>query len=225
MIEPNFLAVPKGTLYRNLDEKDSLESRNGAIQAMFVFETITRWQQGDRITPNLLLEFQRLAVNQIYRCAGNFRDGPVVIRNSAEEIVHAPPDACLVSNLVDEMCEYINENWGTRKPIHLSAYAMWRLNWIHPFFGGNGRTARAFSYLVLCIGLQLVLPANLKTIPQLIEENRDPYIQALRAADAAWAEGRCDDSGMENVLSDLLAMQLVFLHQEATGVNHLDEPT
>ncbi|MBL8221394.1 MAG: Fic family protein, partial [Bryobacterales bacterium] len=33
---------------------------------------------------------------------------------------------------------------------------MWRLNWIHPFFGGNGRTARSASYLVLCASLNSI---------------------------------------------------------------------
>jgi Fic family protein len=119
------------------------------------------------------------------------------------------------------MCDYVNQNWKTKKPIHLAAYVMWRLNWIHPFFGGNGRTARAFSYLVLCIGLQFAPPANDKTIPHLIEENREPYTKALRKADRAWAEGRLDVSDMGNLLSDLLATQLVFLHEAATGISHL----
>ncbi len=119
------------------------------------------------------------------------------------------------------MCDYVNQNWTTMTPVHLAAYAMWRLNWIHPFFGGNGRTARAFSYLVLCIGLQFAPPATQKNIPQLIEENREPYNVALREADRAWAAGRLDLSAMERLLSDLLATQLVFLHEAATGLQHL----
>lgn len=220
MIEP-FLIVPKGTIYRDDTEKTSLETRNGVIQARFVFHTIIQWTEGTPVTPELLLELQRLAVNQIYRCAGYFRDGPVKIEDTDGEVVFEPPDHTMVRTLVQGMCDYINENWGTHKPIHLAAYAMWRLNWIHPFFGGNGRTARAFSYLVLCIGLNFAPPAD-KTIPQLIEENRDPYTAALRAADLAWAENRLDLTAMESLLSDLLATQLVFLHEKATGIRHLE---
>jgi hypothetical protein len=44
---------------------------------------------------------------------------------------------------------------------------MWSMNWIHPFFGGNGRTARALSYLVLSVKLGFVRPGT-KTIPELI---------------------------------------------------------
>lgn len=213
--------VPKGTIYRDEREKTSLETRNGVIQARFVLHTAAQWMEGSPVVPELLLELQRIAVNQIYRCAGRFRDGPVTIKNHGGEVLYQPPDHDLVPVLAQEMCDYVNQNWTTMTPVHLAAYAMWRLNWIHPFFGGNGRTARAFSYLVLCIGLQFAPPATQKNIPQLIEENREPYNVALREADRAWAAGRLDLSAMERLLSDLLATQLVFLHEAATGLQHL----
>ena len=217
--------VPKGTIFLDETEKKSLETRNGVIQARFVFHTVTEWSEGTDVTPELLLEFQRIAVNKIYRCAGHFRDGEVTIRNSAGDVLHRPPDQQRVPFLVQELCDYVNHNRKEKKPIHLAAYAMWRLNWIHPFFGGNGRTARAFSYLVLCIGLQFAPPTNEKTIPHLIEENRQPYTEALRKADHAWAEGRLDLSAMEKLLSDLLAIQLVFLYEAATGSQRLAPDT
>lgn len=211
------ITVPKETVYLTEEEKTSLETRNGVLQARFLFHTITQWNESDQISPDLQLEFQRLAVNQIYRCAGHFRDDAVTIRNAAGDLVYQPPDHGAIPQLVREMCEYINQNWTTKKPIHLAAYAMWRVNWIHPFFGGNGRTARAFSYLVLCVGLKFVPPANQKTIPQFIEEDRKPYTEALRAADQSWHGGQLDLTAMEKLLGDLLALQLVSLFESATG--------
>jgi Fic family protein len=93
---------------------------------------------------------------------------------------------------------------------------MWRINWIHPFYGGNGRTARAASCLVLCARLGFVLPGE-KTIPESIVENREPYFDALQAADHAWLEGRMDLQPMEDLMSSLLARQLVAIHKLATG--------
>jgi Fic family protein len=83
------------------------------------------------------------------------------------------------------MCEYVHENWN-KTPVHLASYLMWRMNWIHPFYGGNGRTARAVSYLILCARLGFVLPGT-TTIPELIVNNRAPYYSALRKADEAYA--------------------------------------
>jgi Fic family protein len=69
-----------------------------------------------------------------------------------------------------------------KKPLHLASYVMWRLNWIHPFTDGNGRTSRAVSYLVLCIRLRALLPGKL-TIPEQIEQDKTPYYRALEAAE------------------------------------------
>lgn len=84
---------------------------------------------------------------------------------------------------------------------------MWRLNWIHPFSGGNGRTSRAASYLVLCAKLGYRVSGT-KTIPEQIVANRQPYYEALDAADAAWTQNRIDLTTMENLLEHALAVQL-----------------
>ena len=63
------------------------------------------------------------------------------------------------------MCDYVNDNFASKTGIHLAAYVMWRLNWIHPFVDGNGRTSSAASYFVLCMRAGNVLPGK-KTIPE-----------------------------------------------------------
>jgi Fic family protein len=211
VIPPQF--VPKGTSYRDEDDKLRLETRNGVIQAEFIFYTASNWRSGEKITPELLLELQRLAVNQIYRCAGHFRDGPVTLEGAD----HKPPPWEEVRFLVSNMVAYLNEHWNEGPATSLSAYAMWRLNWIHPFFGGNGRTARAFSYLVLCLRLGFTPPTEEKNIPELIVEDRKPYYAALRRADEAWLSGEVDISMMESLISSLLARQLASIHFRATG--------
>lgn len=213
MSTPPQLFVPKGPIYYDQAEKLRLESRNGVIQAEYIFFRAQNWTPGQTVTPSLLLKIQELAVNQIYRCAGHFRDGRVTLDGAK----HEPPDHTLVVPLVEEMCEHINTNWDKDPATRLSAYAMWRLNWIHPFFGGNGRTARAFSYLVLCLRLGFAPPTEEKNIPELIAADRVPYYTALRSADAAWARGQLDVSAMEELISALLARQLASIHFRATG--------
>jgi Fic family protein len=177
------------------------------------FHLVSEWGIASRLTPDILLELQRLAVNQIYQCAGHFRDDAVMLEGSK----HEPPPHSQIKGLVDEMCSYVSGNWGTRTAVHLASYVMWRLNWIHPFFGGNGRTARAASYLVLCASLNMYLPGK-KVIPEIIVERREHYQRALQAADEAWAvKQRCDVSDMEKLLDSALAEQLVGVHKHAVG--------
>jgi fido (protein-threonine AMPylation protein) len=175
-------------LHRTASEKRELESRNGALQFLLVVNEIEEWKPGQsRITPELLCSLQYRAIVNIYDCAGYFRNGAVIVKDG-DAIVLDPPEWTLVPNLVDEMCRYVNESWEDRTPVHLAAYLIWRLNWIHPFFGGNGRTARAISYLALCARLGFRLPGQL-TIPDQIVNRRAEYIAALRSADAPATQG------------------------------------
>ena len=113
---------------------------------------------------------------------------------------------------VEGTCDYVNDNWG-KSPLHLASYVMWRLNWIHPFTGGNGRTSRAVSYLVLCarLGYRLV---GTNTIPEQIVANREPYYSALDAADLT---GNIDVTLMEALLEWMLAVQLSSVLADASA--------
>lgn len=189
-------------LYSNPDEKAQLEARNGLLQFDEVLRLIDDSRNGFKLRPSTLQRLQRLAIQDIYTCAGNYRTGPVFINGTT----HQPPPASDVAERVEEMCEYVNQN-GEKSPLHLAAYVMWRLNWIHPFSGGNGRTSRAVSYLVLCAKLGYRLPGT-NTIPEQIVQNRQPYYAALDAADAGWTERRVDLFVMETLLERMLAVQL-----------------
>jgi len=72
--------------------------------------------------------------------------------------------------------------------------------------GGNGRTPRAASYLVLCRRLGFLLRGTF-TIPEQIVQNRFRYQDALEEADAAWANDILDVSQMESLLEDFRARQ------------------
>lgn len=56
-------------------------------------------------------------------------------------------------------------------PIKVASYLIWRLNWIHPFGGGNGRTSRALAELSLRVRLANELPGK-TTLPEQIVKNR-----------------------------------------------------
>ena len=109
---------------------------------------------------------------------------------------------------MDRFFSVIHENWTINDhPTLLAAYALWRLNWIHPFVEGNGRTARAACYYLICMKAGRMLPGR-KIVPERIREDRQPYYAALKAADQAWDEGQYDVSQLAAYLSDLLKAQL-----------------
>jgi Fic family protein len=169
-----------------------------------------------RLRSSDLLDLHRVALEGLSLEAGVFRRQGVRI-NKAE---HMPPRWEKVPSLVDEMCEYVNDNWSMTA-VHLSAFAMWRLNWIHPFIDGNGRTSRAISYLVLCTRAGSLLPGD-PTVPELIaNDHRSSYYDALIECDRHYREVAGDEhpafdvSPMEELMKKLVAKQLSDLARAA----------
>jgi Fic family protein len=146
-----------------------------------------------RLRPHVIQDLNRISIQRIESDAGRWRDVPMRIEQSS----HIPPKPEDIPRYIDEMCDYVNDNWDSQSALHLAAYVMWRLNWIHPFIDGNGRTTRAISYYVLCIKLGFRIP-GVKTIPQMVAENKTPYYKSLEAADEADAKSDLHVSGMQS---------------------------
>ncbi len=149
----------------------------------------------------VLWALNHVAVANISQFGGRFREEPIYVGN------HKPPHFKEVPELMDRFVSTLHENWFNWQPTELAAYGLWRLLWIHPFIEGNGRTARAACYYLLCARSGTLLPGR-KTVPERIRENRLPYYAALRSADKAWDDGNLDFSELEIYLADLLAAQL-----------------
>lgn len=142
------------------------------------------------------------ATANIAQFGGRFREQPIYVGN------HIPPHFDRVADLMDQFLSVIHENWHTiDHPTLLPAYALWRMNWIHPFIEGNGRTARAACYYLMCLRHGQLLPGR-KIVPERIRENRARYYAALQEADRRWAEGHFDVSVLADFLADLLEAQL-----------------
>lgn len=201
-------------LIRDPVEKAEIEALNGLKQydlgVRIIQDALERGSFKLRLS--LILSLHREALQRLSSFAGNFRPASVAIEGSN----HEPIGAHLVAESVEGMCDYVNDNWEEATAIHLSAYLMWRLNWIHPFADGNGRTSRIISYVILCIKTENVLPGT-PTIPEQIIENRTPYFDALDSADEAFKNGEIDVSEMEKLLSGMLAVQLENVYQTAGG--------
>jgi len=89
----------------------------------------------------------------------------------------------------------------------LAAYVLWRLNYIHPFINGNGRTARAACYYLLCVKSGGWIPGD-PILPTLIRQNRDEYVAALQHSDQCFAAGAVNVGLLHGLLTRLLAEQM-----------------
>ena len=197
------------------DEKAKKEVENGRKQFSLAIDIVRHHvhdvERPFRLRPHHLLQLNAAALDGIHQMAGTYRNTPVSIEGSK----HVPPEAFMVAEEVSLMCDHVNESWEEKSALYLSSYLMWRINWIHPFADGNGRTSRVVSYLVLSIKLNSVLPGS-PTIPDQIAEDKKPYYDALEAADAVWAASQeIDVSALETIRDNHLARQLVNAAREA----------
>jgi Fic family protein len=118
------------------------------------------------------------AIACLHTKAGEYRPCRVTVG------AYEPPEYFRVSDLMDDFVNTVNRRWDGTEPTYLSAYVLWRLNHIHPFINGNGRTARAACHFVLCVKAGGWLGGQV-IVPELLRQNRLEYVHALQAADAA----------------------------------------
>ena len=114
-----------------------------------------------------LWSLNHIAVANISQFGGRFRSEPIYVGK------HVPPHYKDVPELVDRFISFVQENWFVLTPTMLAAYGLWRLNWIHPFIEGNGRTARAACYYLLCarggalLGGKKIVPERIRACVHL----------------------------------------------------------
>lgn len=198
------------------------EAENGIRQFELALEIIRSFvKNSDRkfkLRSSTILQLHQSALDGLHPLAGTWWNTPVKIGGSG----HTPPEAAFVSEEIEHLCDCANENWSSTA-VHLAAYVLWKLNWIHPFADGNGRTARAVSYVVMSIKLDSVLPGA-PTIPEQIAANKKPYYDALEAADKHWVGEKIDVTDLENMLGGMLSTQLLNAAKQASGeINRPDQ--
>ena len=199
------------------EDRARLEVANGVEQIDYLSDLLSPERRIQEVRESHILEFNRIAVKGIYTFGGTYRDAgtEIIITDSA----HKPPAAALVPTHIVDLIERLNSTRGTSPATHRAAYALWRLNWIHPFKDGNGRTARALSYLVLCVDAGQTLP-GLPQMPTLIYNRRADYVAALKRADETAIDGSDPDlDPMVALVQDVITLQLAAAIEALSGEN------
>lgn len=102
--------------------------------------------------------------------AGRIRNGGVRITGAN----FVPPNANKVSDLLDELIDFINTNPLQLNDLELATVFHHKLVWIHPFFDGNGRTVRLAMNLLL---MRKGFPPAI-----ILKNDRKKYYEALNQA-------------------------------------------
>lgn len=152
--------------------------------------------------PMLSLEVMRAlnyhAIACLHPSAGEWRPCEVRVGND-----YVPPPFWEVPGRMNMFVDEVNRFWESTDPVVLAAFVLWKLNHIHPFVNGNGRTARVTCFFVLCLKFETWLEPQ-ANLPDLIKANRPEYVAALKHADASVLTGNLDLGPLHALLVRLL---------------------
>jgi Fic family protein len=189
-----------------------LEVANGARQYDFLRSAVQASIAVDRpwLSSALIKALNFHAIACLHVNAGEYRpcyvDVGTNLPDGTRHVEHVPPDHYRVQALMDDFVNDVNRNWDRLEPVQLAAYVLHRMNFIHPFINGNGRTARAASYFCLCVKFGGWL-AGESILPELLRTERVRYVNALRAADPP-PKGQGDFQPLVTLMDELLLRQV-----------------
>ncbi|MES2345656.1 MAG: Fic family protein [Chlamydiota bacterium] len=116
---------------------------------------VEKWAaRGVTITEKMIQTLHALVISSGKKNAkpNAYRDAQNVIRDGvAKAIVYMPPEAKDVKSLMTGMVDWINTNTSLPCPI-IAGIVHYQFATIHPYYDGNGRTARLLTTLILHLG-------------------------------------------------------------------------
>lgn len=159
------------------DTSDQMVMNNGKVMR-FILE-----QQSANCSIELMHTLQKMVTEKTLERetdSGRFRDDLVLVRNSQGELIYTAPSASVVEPAMTALVDWINHSDQDQfiHPILKAAIIHTYFVYIHPYFDGNGRTARSlFYWYLLKNGYDFF---KYFSISSIIQETRAQYYRALK---------------------------------------------
>ncbi|MBC8465954.1 Fic family protein, partial [bacterium] len=116
-------------------------------------QQVEKWVEGKQlVTESRIRKIHALLYRGRRAKPTPYRDGQNVIRETNGEIVYMPPEAEDVPELMAEMVNWIHESEADLPVPVIAGMAHYLFVTIHPFYDGNGRTARTLTTWLLYQG-------------------------------------------------------------------------
>lgn len=162
------MVLQEGVTIKGISLREHFEAKNHEIAIDKLFAMV---QENYHLRATDIILLHSLVMRTIEEdFAGRYRNGSVRIAGAN----FIPPNAMKVSDLVDELVQFVNENSLQLNTIELATLFHHQFVWIHPFFDGNGRTVRLAMNLIL---MQKGFPPAI-----ILSNDRKKYYDALNQA-------------------------------------------
>ena len=175
-LKETFLVINEGITVKGKPLKDHLEAKDHHAALEYLYDLIDK-DKKHTISEILIRNLHQIIVQDTEKeWAGRYRNANVIIGGAK----HTPPDALQVPQKMHDLITWLNSQKNKTNVIELSALLHHKLVHIHPFFDGNGRTARlTMNLLLMQSGYPLVI---------ILKNDRKKYYDVLEKADS----GKCE---------------------------------
>ncbi|MGD9129257.1 MAG: Fic family protein [Candidatus Woesebacteria bacterium] len=170
-LKETYLVIHEGITIKGKPLKDHLEAKDHHEALEFLYELINKKSQ-PTLSERLICDLHKLVVKKTEeKFAGKYRTSNVFIGGAD----HIPPDALQVPDEMQQLISWFIKKRKKLHPIELSAQLHHKLVNIHPFFDGNGRTARLVMNIIL---MRAKYP-----LVVILKNDRKKYYRVLDQAD------------------------------------------
>ncbi|MDD4607298.1 MAG: Fic family protein [Patescibacteria group bacterium] len=171
-LKETFLVINEGITIKGKPLKDHLEAKDHQTALEYLYDLIDN-NKKNTISEILIRNLHQIIIQKTDKeWAGKYRNSNVVIGGAK----HTPPDALQVPQKMRGLINWLNSQKGKTNIIELVALLHHKLVHIHPFFDGNGRTARlTMNLLLMQSGYPLVI---------ILKNDRKKYYDVLDKADS-----------------------------------------
>ena len=170
-LKETFLVINEGLTVKGKPLKDHLEAKDHHAALEYLYDLIDK-DKKHTVSEMLIKNLHQIILQETDKeWAGRYRNANVIIGGAD----HTPPDALQVPNMMRDLIIWLNSQKNKLNIIELSALLHHKLVYIHPFFDGNGRTARLTMNLFL---MQAAYP-----LVVIMKTDRKKYYDVLDKAD------------------------------------------
>ena len=184
-LKETFLVINEGLTIKGKPLRDHLEAKSHTDALEYLYELVDKGKRST-LSERLIREFNQIVMRDMDKeWAGRYRNSNVIITGAD----HTPPEAVELPRMMHELVDWLRENRKTLHAVELAAVLHHRLVSIHPFFDGNGRTARLAMNVVLMragFPLAVVLKNDRKryyrTQQEADKQNYAPFVRFIAQA-------------------------------------------
>jgi len=170
-LKETFLVINEGITIKGKPLKDHLEAKNH-YEALEYLADLVAHQKTQTVSEVLIRHLHQMVIQDIDKeWAGRYRDRNVIIGGAD----HTPPEAIEIPSKMNDLIGWLKDYRKKLHPIELATMLHHKLVYIHPFFDGNGRTAR--------LAMNLMLMQNHYPLVIVLKNDRKKYYRALAQAD------------------------------------------